>query len=108
MNALAAEITELAKKMSFNQLRMNLNTLLRHGVLEDPKMVEHVAARLSDANAIARSRTMPFQLLAAYRHVDEKMPKTISPVKRTTANSARLPVGACPHRVPKTIPKTKV
>jgi 60 kDa SS-A/Ro ribonucleoprotein len=69
--------TELAKKMTFNQLRMNLNTLLRHGVLADSKMVEHVATRLRDADAIARSRTMPYQLLAAYRHVDALMPKAI-------------------------------
>ena len=69
--------TELAKKMSFTQLRMNLNTLLRHGVFADPAIVEHVAGRLSDADAVKRSRTMPYQMLAAYRHVDARMPKPI-------------------------------
>jgi 60 kDa SS-A/Ro ribonucleoprotein len=68
---------ELAKRMTTTQLRMNLNTLLRHGVLDDPAMVEDVAARLSDREAIRRARMMPYQLLAAYRHVDARMPPAI-------------------------------
>lgn len=69
---------ELAKKMTFSQLRQNLVTLFRHGVLADPHMVETVADRLSDADAIRRSRTMPYQLLAAHRAVDEKLPAAIA------------------------------
>jgi 60 kDa SS-A/Ro ribonucleoprotein len=69
--------TDLAKRMTFGQLRQNLNTLFRHGVLADPQMVEHIAERLSDADAIRRSRTMPYQLLAAHRAVDSKLPQSI-------------------------------
>jgi 60 kDa SS-A/Ro ribonucleoprotein len=63
--------------MTTTQLRINLNTLLRHGVLDDPAMVADVAVRISDPEAIRRSRSMPYQLLAAYRHVDERMPEQI-------------------------------
>lgn len=73
----AADWKELAKRMTTTQLRINLNTLLRHGVLDDPAMVEDVAARLSDREAIRRARTMPYQLLAAYRHVDKRVPRAI-------------------------------
>ena len=69
--------TDLAKRMTFGQLRQNLHTLFRHGVLADPQMVEHIAERLADADAIRRSRTMPYQLLAAHRAIDEKLPRKI-------------------------------
>jgi 60 kDa SS-A/Ro ribonucleoprotein len=69
--------TDLAKRMTLGQLRQNLNTLFRHGVLADPKMVEHVAERLEDPVAIRRSRTMPYQLLATHRAVDSKLPSKI-------------------------------
>lgn len=68
---------ELATRMTTTQLRINLNTLLRHGVLDDPAMVADVAARLSDREAIRRARMMPYQLLAAYRHVDKGVPAEI-------------------------------
>ena len=63
--------------MTTTQLRINLNTLLRHGVLDDPAMVTDVAARLSDQEAIRRAKVMPYQLLAAYRHVDPRIPTAI-------------------------------
>jgi 60 kDa SS-A/Ro ribonucleoprotein len=68
---------EIAKKMTVTQLRMNLNTLLRHGVLDDPTMVDHVVSRLTDREAVRRARVMPYQLLAAYRHVHHQMPSAI-------------------------------
>ena len=68
---------ELARRMTTTQLRMNLNTLLRHGVLDDPTMVTDVAARLSDRDAIRRAHLMPYQLFATYRHVDPRMPPQI-------------------------------
>jgi 60 kDa SS-A/Ro ribonucleoprotein len=67
----------LAARMTTTQLRMNLNTLLRHGVFDDDAMVTSVATRLEDRDALRRARTMPYQLLAAYRHVDARMPKII-------------------------------
>lgn len=70
--------TELAKKMSFNQLRQNLNTLLRHNVFQDRSIVDMVAERLTDIEAMKRSRTLPYQLLAAYRGVESHMPSAIT------------------------------
>jgi 60 kDa SS-A/Ro ribonucleoprotein len=67
----------LARKMTFNQLRQNLNTLFRHGVFNDAEMIENVAERLADPEAIRRSRTLPYQLLAAYRSVPASMPRRI-------------------------------
>jgi 60 kDa SS-A/Ro ribonucleoprotein len=63
--------------MTTTQLRVNLDTLLRHGVLAEPEMVADVAARLSDRENIRRARMMPYQLLAAVRHVDKRVPRQI-------------------------------
>ena len=69
---------ELARRMTTTQLLINLDTLFRHGLLDDAGMVADVAARLSDREAVRRARVMPYQLLAAYRHVDEHMPPAIA------------------------------
>jgi hypothetical protein len=50
---------ERAGRMTTTQLRVNLDTLLRHGVLAEPEMVADVAARLSDRENIRRARMMP-------------------------------------------------
>ncbi len=56
---------ELATKMTLSDLRDNLDVLLDHGVLDDAAMVESIAARLSDAEAIRRGRVMPMSMLLA-------------------------------------------
>ena len=43
--------------------RMNLNTFQRHGVFHDAEMVELIANRLRDAEAIKRAKVFPYQLL---------------------------------------------
>jgi 60 kDa SS-A/Ro ribonucleoprotein len=95
--------TDLARKMTFNQLRLNLNTLFRHGVFADPAMIELVAERISDPEAVKRSRTLPYQLLAAYRAASEQMPKAIvlalaRAVEHAVANVPAMPgsVALCP------------
>jgi 60 kDa SS-A/Ro ribonucleoprotein len=52
--------------MGWHALRMNLNTLLRHGVFKDKAMVKYVADRLRDEEVIKKARVMPYQLLTAY------------------------------------------
>ncbi|AKU94563.1 Putative ribonucleoprotein related-protein TROVE domain protein [Labilithrix luteola] len=70
--------TAIAKRMSFTQLRMNLNTLLRHGVFGNEGMVSLVASKLRDPEQVRRSRLLPFQLLAAFKAVKEDMPAEIT------------------------------
>ena len=69
--------TELAKKMTFSQLRQHLSTLLRHGVLADPRVAESVAERLSDARAIARAKAKPYALYTTLRAVKAHAPHVI-------------------------------
>jgi len=52
----------IARQMGPQALQMNLNTLLRHGVLgdgrNDREMVDYVAGRIADADDIRRSRQL--------------------------------------------------
>lgn len=68
---------ELAGRMGWQALRMNLNTLLRHGAFEVSGCAATVAKRLADAEAVAKARVYPYQLLAAYRMSADGMPMEV-------------------------------
>lgn len=67
----------IAARASWQTLRMNLNTMLRQKALSMPRTVELIARRLKDPELIAQARPMPYQLLAAYKHVSDDMPRRI-------------------------------
>ena len=60
------EWTEIARNAPWQMTRMNLNTFQRHGVFADAEMVEIIANRLRDREAIKRAKVFPYQLLSAY------------------------------------------
>ena len=60
------EWTEIARNAAWQMTRMNLNTFQRHGVFQDAEMVELIAKRLRDREAIKRAKVFPYQLLVAY------------------------------------------
>ncbi len=66
-----------ARNMGWQGLRMNLNTLARHGAFQVPGCTEYVAARLADAGEVAKARVYPYQLLAAYRMAGEDVPQAV-------------------------------
>ncbi len=87
----------IARQMGPQALRMNLNTLLRHGVIGldgDPAMVEYVATRLADADEIRRSRQFPYQFLAAYLNADDGVPQQI---KTALHEAAEIACGNVPE-----------
>ena len=87
----------IARKMGPQALRMNLNTLLRHGVIgpdANREMVEYVAARLADPDEIRRSRQFPYQFLAAYMNVGDEVPQKI---KTALHKAAEIACGNVPE-----------
>lgn len=56
----------IAKNMSWQELRQNLNTLQRHGVLDNPRILEYVCEKLRNPEEIAKAKCFPYQLLVAY------------------------------------------
>ena len=86
----------IARKMGPQALRMNLNTLVRHGVIgpENREMTDYVAARLSDPDEIRRSRQFPYQFLAAYMNVGDEVPQKI---KTALHKAAEIACGNVPE-----------
>lgn len=64
-------------RMGWQALRMNLNTLARHGAFAVDGVTEAVAARLADKAAIARVHPMPYQLMVALDQVSEAVPLAV-------------------------------
>lgn len=59
-------------------IRMNLNTAVRQGAFQaDPDLAQYVADRLRNREAITRARVLPYQLLAAYKHVTPDIPRVV-------------------------------
>lgn len=74
------EWTEIARNAPWQMTRMNLNTFQRHGVLKDAEMVEMIANRLRDREAVKRAKVFPYQLLNAYTAASNnaEMPRQIT------------------------------
>lgn len=68
------EWAELASRMGWQALRMNLNTLARKGAFGVEGTAEMVAARLSDEEALTKARVLPYQLMVALGSVGEDVP----------------------------------
>ena len=84
---------QIAKNASWQTTRMNLNTFVRHNVFVDSECVRVVAARLADAELIAKARAFPYQLLAAHRNAENVPTK----VREALAQAVEVSV----HNVPK-------
>ena len=68
---------QIARNGSWQQVRQNLNTFLRHDVFAKSKNIKMVTEKLRDKAAIRRARVLPYQLLTAYQATSEQMPFAI-------------------------------
>jgi len=89
----------IAQRMTWTQTRLNLNTLLRKGVLEDLAMVTLLTERLRDADAIRRARAFPYQLLAAFRAAGAEMPGALREALQDALEIATENVPSIPGKV---------
>ncbi len=78
----------IAKQMGHQALRMNLNTLLRHEVFNDPSMVKYVAEKLESKDEIARAKQFPYQYFAAYINAQAEVPERLRKALVTAAEVA--------------------
>lgn len=90
---------ELATRMGWQALRINLNTLARGGAFGVPGVTEAVAARLSDEEAITRTRVMPYQLQMALGSVGEGVPLKVRAALEEALELTLSAVPAVPGRV---------
>jgi 60 kDa SS-A/Ro ribonucleoprotein len=68
---------EVGRTMTWNQLRMNLNTLGRHNCFNNRDFTKYVAERLADAEAVKRQKVLPFAVYNAIQNVDASVPNSV-------------------------------
>lgn len=68
---------QIAAQGGWHMVRMNLNSFARHGVYAVPGTVEAIAAKLRDAESIAKAKVFPYQLLSAYKAATDEVPAEI-------------------------------
>lgn len=73
----AEQWAEIARFSGWHMIRMNLNTFQRQGVFAIPGMDQVIADKLADAEAIAKARAFPYQLMAAYQNVGDDVPRKV-------------------------------
>lgn len=84
---------EVAASMTWNQIRMNLNTLERHGCFKDAAFVQYIAKRLDDADAVRKARVFPHAIKAAY-DAAESVPTPIRLALQNCIDHATLNIPA--------------
>lgn len=77
LNLTPEEWVQVGRNLPWNALRMNLNTLARHGVFKVKGMTEYVASKLADADEVRRHNVFPYQLMTAYLNVDGDVPQRV-------------------------------
>jgi 60 kDa SS-A/Ro ribonucleoprotein len=90
---IAEDWAELARRMGWQALRMNLNTLARKGAFGVEGVADLVAARLSDGEALSKARVLPFQLMVTLGSVGEGVPLKVQAALETAleASLSKLP-----------------
>lgn len=95
----AEQWAELASRMGWQALRMNLNTLARKGAFGVEGTAERVAARLADAEALSKARALPYQLMVALGSVGEGVPLKVQAALETALETSLAKLPALPGRV---------
>ncbi|HEX8667117.1 MAG TPA: RNA-binding protein [Allosphingosinicella sp.] len=90
---------ELASRIGWQALRMNLNTLARNGAFAVEGIADMVASRLADSASLSKARVLPYQLMASLGAVGEGVPLTVQAALETALEAALANVPAVPGRV---------
>lgn len=92
----AAQWADLAGRIGWQALRLNLNTLARNGAFRVEGTAERVAQRLSDRAALAKAKVLPYQLMISLDSVGEGVPLTVQAALETAleASLRNVPVVA--------------
>lgn len=89
----------LSTRIGWQALRMNLNTLARSGAFDVAGVTEAVAARLADADAIAKVRPLPYQLMVALGQVGDGVPLKVQAALEDALEQSLVRVPSVPGRI---------
>ena len=89
---------EIARNMTWNQLRLNLNTLNRHEVFQVEGMVEYVAERLANAEHMPK-HVLPFAMYSTVEYLDKNIPGAIRKAATQALENSMLHAPVFDHDV---------
>jgi len=95
----AEQWAELAGRMGWQALRMNLNTLARNGAFGVEGIADQVAARLADRDVLRAVRPMPYQLMVALGQVGDGVPLKVQAALEEALELSLRDVPTVPGRV---------
>jgi 60 kDa SS-A/Ro ribonucleoprotein len=95
----AGQWAELAGRMGWQALRMNLNTLARKGAFAGEGVTEKVAARLIDRDSLRKVRPLPYQLMVALGSADPGVPLKVQAALEEALELSLRGVPKLPGRV---------
>jgi 60 kDa SS-A/Ro ribonucleoprotein len=95
----AAQWAQIARAGSWQMVRQNLNTFARYGVFAIEGVADEIAAKLRDAEAVAKARVLPYQLLSAYKATGEGVPAAVREALQDAMELALVNVPALGGRV---------
>lgn len=84
----------IARNMSWNQLRMNLNTLARHNVFKDRGLTRVIADRLGNPEEVRKAKVFPYAIMTAWLCADEDVPAV---VKNALRDAMELSIANVPR-----------
>ena len=93
-----AHWTQIAENATWTQIRMNLNTFARHDVLKDTKVVDALAAKLSNAEQVRKAKVFPYQLFTAFQNVDSTIPVKLTNALQDAADHSLDNIPAFPGK----------
>jgi len=89
----------LASRIGWQALRINLNTLARHGAFGVEGITEMVAARLTDRDALRKVRPLPYQLMVALGSAGDGVPLKVQAALEEALELSLRGVPKVPGRV---------
>lgn len=95
----AEQWAALAGRMGWQALRMNLNTLARHGAFEVDGFANDVARRLVDREALRKVRPLPYQLMVAMGSASGSVPLKVQAALEDALELSLKRVPKAPGRV---------
>jgi 60 kDa SS-A/Ro ribonucleoprotein len=90
---------QVARRMTWNQLRLNLSSLNKHGVFQDEEFVKEMVTKLTDQKALKSSRILPFALY----QTNEMIGALPAPIKNAVSDAMDQAVLMAPKLPGKTL-----
>lgn len=78
----------LATRMGWQALRINLNTLARHGAFQVEGVTDAVVSRLESDEALSKARALPYQLLMALKAAADSVPLKVQAALETALENS--------------------